>query len=160
MSQYRIGKGQNSCTVCGREFEDAEEVVSCVYSNDDALERADMCMDCWNAGKAPPHMSSWRRKVEKKEPPKRFDRKAALELFRVLSDSQEAKDADTAFILAVLLMRKRVFELERTGLENGVKIMVLRLKGAVEEFKVESRDLDEQRLNEVKDNLESIFEDG
>ena len=160
MAQYRIGKGQDSCTSCGREFVDGEDVVSCVFSGEDSLERADICMDCWESGKAPDYISSWRRQIVKKAPPKRFDRQAALELFRVLSDSQEPKDADTAFILAVLLMRKKVFELERTGLENGTKVMELRLKGDTEIFKIENRELDEQRLNEVKDNLESIFEGG
>ena len=160
MARYRIGKGQTACTVCGREFEDGEEVYSCVYSGEESLERGDICQECWDAGKAPEHISSWKRRIEKKEPPRRFDRKAALDLFRVLVDSEETRDADTAFILAVLLMRKKVFELERSGTENGKKIMILRLKGSSDEFKVQNRELDDERLNEVKDNLESIFEGG
>jgi hypothetical protein len=160
MAQYRIGKSQGKCASCEREFLDGEEVVSCVYPEEDSLGRTDLCTACWDAGKAPEYISTWRWKVEKKAPPKRFDRKAALELFQALSDSEESRDADTAYILALLLMRKKVFELERTGSENGVSAMVLKLKGTTEEFKVPGRELTEERLEQVKDNLESIFESG
>ena len=155
MAQYNIGKRQESCTACGREFQDGEEVVSCVYPEADSLARADLCAPCWEAGKAPGNISHWRYKVKKEAAPRKFNRQAALELFRVLADSQEPQDADTAYILAVLLMRKKVFELARTGSEDGVNIMVLRLKGGTEEYKVASPDLTEERLEEVKDNLES-----
>ncbi len=158
MAQYRIGKQQENCVACGREFRDGEEVVSCVYPQEDSLGRADLCVDCWEAGKAPAAISSWRRKVQKKASPKRFDRKAALELFRILADSEEPRDADTAYILALLLMRKKVFELARTGSEEGVNTMVLRLRGTAEQFKLASRDLTEEQLEGVKSNLESIFE--
>jgi hypothetical protein len=160
VAQYRIGKARESCSSCGKEFQDGEEVVSCVFPEGDLLGRADLCLACWDAGKAPPSISSWRRKVEKKAPPKRFDRKAALELFQALADSEEPGDADTAYILALLLMRKNVFELARTGSENGVGVMMLKLRGGTEEFRVPSRDLSEEQLEKVKDNLEAIFEGG
>lgn len=160
MTQYHIGKSQETCTSCGKEFRDGEEVISCVFPENDSLGRADMCLDCWEGGKAPEFISSWRRKIEKKAPPKRFDRKAAFELFKVLADSEESRDADTAYILALLLMRKNVFELERTGARNGVNTMILRLKGTKEEFRVPGRKLTDERLEQVKDNLESIFEAG
>ena len=160
MAQYHIGKSQESCISCGREFRDGEEIVSCVFPEKDSLGRADMCPDCWEAGKAPEFISSWRRKIEKKAPPKRFDRRAALELFKVLADSEDAGDADTAYILALLLMRKNVLELERTGAQSGVSTMILRLKGTKEEFRVPGRELTDERLEQVKENLESIFETG
>ncbi len=158
MAEYRIGKKQEACSACGKVFEDGEEVVSCVYPEGGMLGRAELCLGCWDAGKAPAHISNWRRKVERKAPPRRFDRKAALELFRVLSDSEDPRDADMFYILAILLMRKGVFELSRTGSENGQSIMVLRLRGDTEEFKVAPREITEGRLEEVKNNLESIFE--
>jgi hypothetical protein len=37
--------------------------------------------------------------------------------------------------------------------------MVLKAQGSSEEFRVTGRDLTEERLEEVKNNLESIFED-
>ena len=158
MAQYHIGKGQECCSACAREFRDGEEVVSCVFPAEDSLGRADLCAECWEAGRAPEFISSWRRKVKKKAAPKKFDRKAALELFRVLADSEQPGDADTAYILALLLMRKKVFELERSGSEEGKKVMELRLRGGDEKFRLISRDLTEEQLEGVKDNLESIFE--
>lgn len=145
---------------CGREFQDGEEVVSCVFPEGEGVGRADLCTTCWQEGRAPQHFSSWRRRVEKKVLPKRFDTKAAQALFRVLADSEEPRDADTAYILALLLMRRKVFDLVRAGSEGGVRTMILRLRGGSEEFKVLDRNLNEDRLREVKDSLESIFEAG
>jgi hypothetical protein len=159
MSEYRIGKQQESCTACGREFQDAQEVVSCVFQDADSLGRADLCLECWEAGRAPAHFSNWRRRVERKTPPKVFNRKAALDLFRVLADSEEPRDADTAYILALLLMRKKALDLARAGTVDGANVMVLKAQGSSEEFRVTGRDLTEERLEEVKNNLESIFED-
>lgn len=160
MTQYHIGKSQDNCTSCGKEFQDGEEVVSCIFPEEESLGRADVCLDCWDSGKAPRYISSWRRKIEKKAPPKKFDRKAALDLFKVLADSEEARDADTAYILALLLLRKNVFELERTGASEGVSTMVLKLKASGEKYRIPNRELTDERLEQVKDNLESIFEAG
>ena len=160
MAQYHIGKKRETCASCGRNFEDGEDVVSCVFPEGENIGRADLCIACWEQGQAPQHFSSWRRKVEKETAPRRFDGKAALALFRVLADSEEQKDADTAYILALLLMRRKVFELVRTGSEKGVKRIILRLRGGAEEFGVVDRNLTEERLEEVKNSLESIFEEG
>jgi hypothetical protein len=160
VAQYNIGKKQESCVSCGREFRDGEEVVSCVFPEGEGVGRADLCSTCWQEGRAPEHFSSWRRKVEKKAVPKRFDAKAALALFRVLADSEQSRDADTAYILALLLMRRKIFDLVRAGSEGGVKTMILRLRGEAEEFRVIDRNLTEDRLEEVKNSLESIFEAG
>jgi len=157
MAQYHIGKSQEACVACGREFLDGEEVVSCVYPGENSLARADLCTACWVAGKAPSCVCDWRRRIEKKEQPRKFDRKAALDLFRVLAGSEEPGEADTAYILALLLMRKNVFELARTGSENGLRAIVLKLRGSKEEFRLASRDLTDERLEAVKNNLESIF---
>ena len=160
MAQYHIGKKRETCASCGRDFEDGEEVVSCVFPEGENIGRADLCIACWDQGQAPQHFSSWRRKVEKETAPRRFDGKAALDLFRVLVDSEEQKHADTAYILALLLMRKKVFELVRAGSEEGVKTIILRLRGGAEEFRIIDRNLTEERLEEVKNSLESIFEGG
>ena len=167
MAQYHIGKRQDACASCKREFADGEEVTSCVYATPGrqeakagSLTRADFCKPCWDAGKAPEHISNWRRKVQKKEAPRRFDRKAALELFRILGDSEEPKDADVAYVLALLLLRKKVFDLARAGTEDGRRVMILRLSGGREEFRVVDRELTQERLEAVKSNLESIFEGG
>jgi len=160
MAEYKIGKKQEFCSACGKMFEDGEEVVSCIYPEGDSFGRADLCMACWEADKAPPeHISYWRRKAEKKEQPKVFNRRAAFDLFKVLADSEDPQDADTSYILAILLMRKGVFDLVRTGSEQGVSAMVLKLKSTKEEFKVPNRELSEERLQQIKDNLESIFEE-
>lgn len=160
MAQYHIGKKRETCATCGRDFEDGEDVVSCVFPEGENIGRADLCIACWDQGRAPEHFSSWRRKVEKETAPRRFDGNAALALFRVLIDSEEQKDADTAYILALLLMRRKIFELVRAGSEGGVKTMMLRLRDGAEEFRVVDRDLTEDRLEEVKNSLESIFEGG
>lgn len=160
MAQYNIGKKQEKCVSCGREFADGEEVVSCVFPESESIGRADLCAACYEQGRAPEHFSSWRRKVEKQTAPRRFDGKAALDLFRVLADSEEQRDADTAYILALLLMRRKIFELVRAGSEGKVKTMVLKLRGGAEEFRVADRNLTEDRLEEIKNSLESIFEGG
>ena len=160
VTQYNIGKKQETCASCGKEFTDGEEVVSCVFRETESIGRADFCAACWDDGRAPRHFSSWRRKVKKETAPRRFDARAALELFRVLVDSEEQRDADTAYILALLLMRRKVFELVRAGSEGGAKTMILKLRGGGEEFRVIDRSLTEDGLEEVKNSLESIFEGG
>lgn len=165
MAQYHIGKKQEACASCRREFVAGEEVVSCVYAQPGSgeaksrsLSRADFCKACWDAGKAPAHISNWRGKFQEKEPSRRFDRKAALDLFRVLTDSEDARDADIAYVLALLLMRKKVFDLARTGTEDGKRVMILKLRGTGEEFRVVDRELTEESLEKVKSDLDAIFE--
>ncbi len=84
-------------------------------------ERLDFCVSCWEAGKRPnppAEMFSWWRAqltLGEKKPSLFVDDSVLLDLFNRLADRHDAQDVRFRFVLALLLMRKRLLRYEGTA---------------------------------------------
>ncbi|MGC9258875.1 MAG: hypothetical protein ACP5I8_02180 [Phycisphaerae bacterium] len=84
-------------------------------------QRLNFCPECWHRGKrpaAPAEMFSfWKTVVpESQKKPKMFvDDSVLLDLFNRLADREEIMDVRFRFVLALLLMRKRLLKYEGTS---------------------------------------------
>ncbi|MCL5946234.1 MAG: hypothetical protein M1472_05200 [Planctomycetes bacterium] len=86
-----------------------------------AWQRLNFCPECWRGGKrpaAPAEMFSFWKTIVPESPkkPKVFvDDSVLLDLFNRLADREEIMDLRFRFVLALLLMRKRLLKYEGTS---------------------------------------------
>lgn len=120
--EWVVGSSAKSCGACNRPFGEREEYWSALFSEGEALSRKDYCGACWT-GMPEGAFSHWRTRSKKKPAlPKRFvDDGVLLDFFERLCESEDDSRAKFQFIMAVLLMRKRLLkEKSRRRDERGV----------------------------------------
>jgi len=116
--EWELESSGGLCAACGREFADREEYYSSLYGVDDGFERRDCCGRCWD-GPDPAAFSFWRARARREpDEPKRFvNDEVMLEFFDRLAEADDPSRRRLAFIMAVLLLRKRL--LREKGRRRG-----------------------------------------
>ena len=120
--EWIVASSSGTCAVCSKRFEDREDYYSALFLSGDTFSRKDYCLACWK-GPDESVFSFWRaRSKSKPAPPRRFvDDDVLLDFFQRLSESEDPARRKFQFIMAVLLLRKRLLrERSRKRDEQGV----------------------------------------
>jgi len=147
-----------SCVGCGREFEPEERYLSALFEDLDGFSRRDYCLSCWQ-GPPAESFSYWRGRIPaREEPAERVVNDAeALELFEQLEDVGEPRQVAFRYLLALLLVRKRVLKLISSGVRDGRPMVVAR-PGDGPEYQVLVPRLGQEELAEVSVQMGSVLD--
>jgi hypothetical protein len=156
--QYNLGKVSQHCSDCGRKFQDKEEVFSSIVESETQLERRDFCSHCWQKRSKDGDCVFWSRKFDRKKKTPVFSKSAAFELFQRLAEGDTAQSQDFCYVLALLLMRKKVLHLESAEVKGADRFLILRSSGAEKTYQVLEPVLSEDRLQYINQNLSEVFE--
>jgi len=127
-SDWEVQRPSEACSVCGREFEVNEQYYSALFDRGHQFERLDFCPNCWET-KKPETFSHWQtRRPEPDEERKLLvDDDLILDFFRRLEGETEPLKVSFRYIVALILMRKRILKFETTEREDDTEHWVLRL---------------------------------
>lgn len=125
--EYKFGKVSQCCATCGGKFADGEKIFSSIIEGETLLERRDFCSACWEKGNKDKGCLFWSRRFDKERKRAVFNKSAAFDLFLRLAESDVVQTREFCYVLALLLMRKKVLCLERMGTEGSEKFLVLRI---------------------------------
>jgi len=105
-----------ACSQCGQDFSPEDEYLSALFEEGEQFRRLDYCVGCWQ-GPPAGSFAYWRGRVPAKEerPPRFVDDGELVELFARLSGTTEPRQAAFRYLLGVLLVRKRLLRLVRSG---------------------------------------------
>jgi len=159
-SGYRVAGPTRRCNATGRALEPGERFVATLIEAEDGLERRDYCPQAWEhdaRDRAKP-LAVWRAVVPEKDAPAGpiVDPAEVLELFESLDGCEDPTRTALRYVLALMLVRRRVLEYE--GTRGGV--LEVRTKGAIEDatrYRVPDPNLDDARIAEVGAQLESVL---
>ena len=186
---YDVERPTGQCAFTGRTLEPGEAYTATLVEADtpDAplgLKRLDVAMDAWNNGQRPDHLFSyWKTVVPEPNQKKSIfvDNEVLMNLLRRLSDADNPQRLAFRFILALILMRKKLLRYDRTemrpatvqtddGLTDTVEqewwLLTPKLdlaKGPLgrwnvdESIEVLNPQLDEQRTQQVTEQLNEIL---
>ncbi|MFO0972659.1 MAG: hypothetical protein U1A27_04345 [Phycisphaerae bacterium] len=160
MGDYEISRGAGQCSACGRTLGAGEAYFSAVLDRPAGLQRVDTCNACWGA---PPTeaLCYFRSRVPPPRQPKRrllVDDATLLTFFERLEDhAADDLRRDFRFVLALILMRRRVLKYERSLRDEGVDHWLLRRAGAETTYRLMDRRLDEQRITLLMGELGAIL---
>ncbi|MEI7767275.1 MAG: hypothetical protein WCJ97_07540 [Phycisphaerae bacterium] len=130
--------------------------------------RLDICTACWNEGKRPAAplelFSFWRSQVPQPDQKKKMfvEDHVLVELFTRLGDTPVPQDQAFRFMLALILLRKRLLRYEGMVLEtqtDGRKVEVwnMILRGTDVPLKVANPQLDETQMRELSQQLSVVL---
>lgn len=133
-ASYETGRPTGSCAASGRALAVGERYVACLIEPKDGqgLTRVDFGLAEWEGGARPPAPARvfgfWRSTVAPPGAKKQqlVDDAALLDLFEQLEAATEARKIAFRYLLALVLVRKRLLSLE--GSRQGV--MLVRHKGS------------------------------
>ncbi|MDY7009641.1 MAG: hypothetical protein SVV80_02680 [Planctomycetota bacterium] len=162
--EYDIAKASGHCTACKRELAIAEEFVVALFDAEEGFRREDFCKPCWESrsDESAEAFSIWHSRVPRPDEPKKplISNNVLIEFFEKLDGQDEPAKINFRFVLALMLMRKRllVYDGSESDEEDGKEVWTMHFRGVQSPVKVIRPELDEGRIAEVGSQLGALFE--
>lgn len=135
-TQYQVSRPTGLCAATGRPLEPGSVCIACLCErpDDEGFDRLDYSLEAWESGTRPPRLFSfWRTTVSRSDDRQRLlvDDEVLMDLFERLADDERPQRAAFRFVLALILMRKRLlrFAGRKAGGEGGKEWWLMRPKG-------------------------------
>lgn len=168
MNEWNIQARSRLCQGCGQAFADRQSYHTLLFEARSGLERQDVCGTCWDeqhrhgAKERKGFISHWQGvfAVPPPPPPEAIRRDSAEALLRRLLERAEPSWKPAAFILAVMLERKRVLRTREQVRSNGRRTFVYEVPKTGEVLVVEDPALELDQLEQVQRDVAQLLEHG
>jgi hypothetical protein len=129
-TEWEIEKRTGRCRKCEKELAPEEEFIACLAEDGSTFSRIDYCMNCWEAEK-PEVFSFWRTQMPEPHHKKKLiaDEGLVVRFFQRLGDESEESRLRLRFMIALLLMRRRILKYEGTEKQDGREAWKMRFAG-------------------------------
>jgi hypothetical protein len=163
---YNIRKTSGQCSMCDKQFEPGTEFTATVSDGPDELVRNDYCDDCCESlpeATSAAVLCKWRTVAVAPEEKKKLlvNDELLLNLFERLSETTEQAKINFRYVLALVLMRKKLLIYDRmTTDDEGRELwsMHFRAGDSSDEHLVIDPKLTEEQITEVSGSLGEIME--
>jgi hypothetical protein len=130
-SGYEIARATGVCAATGRTIGVGEEFIAALVEGEqeDRLGRRDYSIESWEGGARPSGLFGyWRARMEAPDAKRRafIDDGALMDLFEQLEGASEPARVSFRYLLALMLIRKRLLKYEGTRRDSGVNMMLVR----------------------------------
>jgi hypothetical protein len=159
MDQWDIARCSGVCAVTGRTLAEGEEHYAVLFEEGEGFRRADFGLESWT-GPPPGAYCFFRTRVPVREKKKRLlvDDEVLVNFFiRLGEDENQEARHNFRFVLALILMRKRLLKYEDTKHENGHEYWIMRLVREQSVHRVRNPHLTEDQIAEVSRELGAIL---
>ena len=158
IEDWQINDKIESCHGCGTRFEDGSDIVSALFEQGEAFIRRDYCSACANAEQLGEAFSQWRAKLSVSKPVKTFvDNEVIFDFFERLQESPEPSKKDFHYVLALMLMRKRLLKFVSIEKDGDNAYMVLRSPRRDKTYRVLERRLSTPEMDALNDEVAKVF---
>lgn len=149
------------CAACNHEFDPGEAILACLHDTPDGYARRDYCDKCAPPAE-PPAVGTWKTirplPIEKKQ--QTFDQESIQKLFEQLEDADAPAKLRLRFVLALLLWRKKVLKFDASHNDDEGEVWRFHATRTDATYDVRRPDLDEERLEHLGLQLESLLTGG
>ena len=172
MAQWDVAKTQGVCAGCGQTLQprqeyyaalmetaqDEQETQDAPQQTTNGFGRCDYCDTCWEKF-TPEVFCFWKTQLPEPQEKQKLlvDDAVLLDIFERLAEADEQAKINFRFVLALILMRKRILKYQQTDLRDGQEFWIM---GQVREqttHEVLNPNLDETQIQEVSEQLSSIL---
>lgn len=158
-NQWEFSRTTGSCAATGRELAEGEAYYAVLFETPEGFERKDFTLDAWD-GPPPGSYCYWRARVlvrEKKTGPVTVDLALLTHFFLRLEDEESPIKQQFRFVLALLLMRKRLLKLDRAVQDGDREYWQVRLVREQSEHKILNPKLSDQEVEQLSEQLKAIL---
>ena len=119
MERWEIERSGGVCAATGRELAEGEEHYAVLHEDGDSFRREDYCLEAWQ-GPPPTAFCFFKTRMPVKEKKKRLlvDNDVLVNFFLRLAGEEKQSRVHFRFVLALILMRKRLLRYEETVRED------------------------------------------
>ncbi|MBX9790258.1 MAG: hypothetical protein K2Y37_15175 [Pirellulales bacterium] len=155
---YDVQRCTRRCAATGRELADGETFYSVLLADGSAVRRVDYASEAWHGPPPGDTLGWWRSQM-----PTREQKKGRLAPNDVLLGyfhelEHQPDEADTRYVLALLLVRRRVLRLEETDpTPGGQHELVLYCPREDATYRVRDASPDEARVAEIQKRLSELL---
>jgi hypothetical protein len=147
------------CAVSGQAIAPGEKFVAAIRETPEGIERRDVLVQHWSEFEREGVLAFWHTMMPQTEQKKKLfvDDEVLCTLFERLADATEEAKLNFRFVLALVLMRKRLIVYEETRREEGHDVWVVRLRGREDRLDLVDPKLDESKVADVSQQLGEIL---
>jgi hypothetical protein len=158
MTEYEIKPPSLRCARTGRELKPGEIYYSTLTASADGFVRTDFAEEAWSG---PPQgaIGFWRARVPAagRSRPQFVHDSVLVDFFEQLADETDPQKVNFRYILALLLMRKKILKLAGADTESGRDVLLVRAAATGEVHRVVNPGLSEQELGAVQAEVERVL---
>ncbi len=167
MTEWNIQSRAHTCTACNRSFADREAFHTLLFDEKAAFQRSDICQDCWQAQYSEGgrdrkgFISYWQSVYAAPPPPTEVIQKENAEtLLRKLIELNDEKYIPAAYILAVMLERKRLLKIREQIVRDDKRVFIYEQPGTGDVFTIVDPALQLNQLEQVQHDVAALLEHG
>jgi hypothetical protein len=156
---YAVARPRGLCSISGEAIGPDEPFMASLRETAEGFERLDIKLSCWPGFDRTSVVAFWKATMPRPEAKKKLlvDDTVLCDLLIRLQDTTEPAKLSFRFVLALILMRKRLVVYEGSRRENDREIWTMRLKGRDERFDVIDAKPTEEQIAQVRDQLGEIL---
>ena len=166
MNEWNIQSRAHACEVCAQPFADKQPYRTILSDDGKELRRSDICEPCaQNAGDARGRngfISQWNGVYEAPpaQPVEAIQKETAETVLRKLIEQNDPRYAPAAYILAVMLERKRILKVKEQLKRDGQRIFVYEQPKTGDIFTIADPNLHLSQLEQVQRDVAQLLEHG
>ena len=158
-TEWELARSAGRCAITGREFAEGEAYFAALFETPAGVERREYAVESWNG---PPEGSfcHWRGRMpvrEKKAARLEIDPQMLTQLFIGLEDEPSEGKQQFRFVLALLLMRKRLLRFEQAVKTESQEHWQMRLMTDKSLHQVANPKLSEEQVNRLSAQLTALL---
>ncbi len=159
MEEWEVSRSTGHCALCNAELAEGQDYHTVLTELPNGFERRDFCTGCW---KGPPenHFCFWKSRVpvrQKKQQALLVNNDVLVNFFERLGRQSDPMCLRFRFVLALILMRKKLLRYEQTIRNGDREFWQMRLVKTNAIHQVQNPRLDEQQIAEVSTQLGVIL---
>lgn len=168
MNDWNIQSRAHACEACAKPFADKQSYHTLLFDEKQDFRRMDICDACWQgqfsqgATDRKGFISYWQGTYEAPPPPPpdAIQKENAESLLRKIIESQDEKHAPAAYILAVMLERKRLLKVKEQIVRDGARVFIYEQPKTGDVFTVRDPNLQLDQLDDVQRQVADLLEHG
>ena len=169
MNEWNIQSRAHACEACAKPFADRQRYHTLLYDErQEHLRRLDVCAACWKsqfsegARERKGFVSHWQGvyEVPPAQTPDPIQKETAETLLRKLIERNDPRYAPAAFILAVMLERKRLLKVKEQLKRDGGRVFVYEHPKTGDVFTIADPNLHLDQLEQVQRDVAQLLEHG
>jgi hypothetical protein len=167
MTEWNIQSRAHACEACGKSFADKETYHTLLFDEKAAFRRTDICRSCWDKQFSDGgrdrrgFISYWQGVYEAPPPPTEpIQKETAESLLRKLIELNDPQYIPAAYILAVMLERKRLLKVKEQLIRNGQRVFIYEQPRTGDVFTIVDPNLQLNQLEAVQHDVAALLEHG
>lgn len=162
MEQWQIQRSDGICFGTGQKLEPGQEYFAALIDDENGLQRRDYSCQYWQEN--PPEVFCfWKSKIPLKKPKQKLlvDDSVLVNIFHRLENQDDPTKLNFRFVLALILMRKRILKYEDSYInDDHQEIWKIRLVKDPNNYEVLNPHLSDEQIENVSQELSTILSGG